>query len=91
MRLREMPGGGDELPTAALGLAGGGVIPTSPDDPNGVKTIGRVFLVDLYLPPDVLPSGFGQRVHVRFDLGYESLFLQGVRRLRQLFLSRFSV
>jgi len=91
MRLREMPGGVDELPTAALGIAGGGVIPTSPDDPNGVKTIGRVFLVDLYLPPDALPSGFGQRVHVRFDLGYESLFLQGVRRLRQLFLSRFSV
>ncbi|OGB31305.1 MAG: peptidase M50 [Burkholderiales bacterium RIFCSPLOWO2_12_FULL_61_40] len=88
---REVSGGVDELPTAALGLSGGGMIPTSPNDPNGLKTIGRVFLVDLYLPPDALPSAFGERVHVRFDHGFEAPALQGLRRLRQLFLSRFSV
>jgi putative peptide zinc metalloprotease protein len=91
VRSREVPGGVDELPTAALGLSGGGMIPTSPNDPNGVKTIGRVFMVDLYLPIDALPSAFGERVHVRFDHGYEPAALQGLRRLRQLFLSRFSV
>jgi putative peptide zinc metalloprotease protein len=88
---REVSGGVDELPTAALGLSGGGLIPTSPNDPNGLKTIGRVFLVDLYLPLDALPSAFGERVHVRFDHGFEPPALQGLRRLRQLFLSRFSV
>jgi putative peptide zinc metalloprotease protein len=90
--VREIPGGVDELPTAALGLAGGGVVPTLPNDPNGVKTIERVFLIDLKLPPaDALPSAFGERVHVRFDHGYEPPALQGLRRLRQLFLSRFGV
>lgn len=88
---REVPGGVEELPTAALGLSGGGVIPTSPNDPNGVKTIGRVFLVDLKLPEGTLPSAFGERVHVRFDHGFEPPFIQGIRRLRQLFLSRFGV
>jgi putative peptide zinc metalloprotease protein len=88
---REVPGGVEELPTAALGLSGGGMIPTSPNDPNGVKTIGRVFLVDLKLPEGTLPSAFGERVHVRFDHGFEPPFIQGIRRLRQLFLSRFGV
>jgi putative peptide zinc metalloprotease protein len=91
MRVREVPGGVDELPTAALGLPGGGPIATRSDDADGVKTLDRVFLVDLRLAPDVLPSAFGERVHVRFDLGYEPLGLQGWRRLRQLFLSRFVV
>lgn len=89
--VREIPGGVEELPTAALGLAGGGVVPTLPNDPNGVKTIERVFLIDLKLPADALPSAFGERVHVRFDHGYEPPALQGLRRLRQLFLSRFGV
>lgn len=88
---RVMAGGVEELPTAALGLPGGGTIPTSPNDPNGVKTIERIFLVDLQLAPEVMPAVFGERVHVRFDHGYEPLALQGLRRLRQLFLSRFSV
>lgn len=88
---RALPGGVEELPTAALGLAGGGMVPTSPNDSNGLKTIERVFLVDLRLAPEVLPSAFGERVHVRFNHGFEPLALQGLRRLRQLFLSRFGV
>jgi len=88
---REIPGAVEELPTAALGLSGGGTIPTQPGDSTGVKTIGRVFLVDLGLPPQMQATAFGERVHVRFDHGYEPLAFQGLRRLRQLFLSRFSV
>ena len=88
---RILPGGVEELPTAALGLSGGGAIPTSPNDPNGLKTIERVFMVDLKLATKALPAAFGERVYVRFDHGYEPLAFQGLRRLRQLFLSRFSV
>lgn len=90
-KARELTGGVEELPSAALGIAGGGAIPTAPNDPNGVKTIGRVFLVDLRLAPDTLPSAFGERVHVRFNHGFEPPAIQGLRRLRQLFLSRFGV
>ncbi|WP_301101417.1 peptidase M50 [Propionivibrio sp.] len=89
--VRQPAGAVDELPTAALGLSGGGLIPTLASDTNGVKTVERVFMVDLSLPPDVPPSAFGERVHVRFSHGWEPLAWQGLRRLRQLLLSRFSV
>ncbi|MFC5582477.1 hypothetical protein [Rhodanobacter terrae] len=87
---REFPGGVKELPTAALGLNGGGTIPTSPNDPNGLKTLQRVFIVDLALPADTRPD-FGERVHVRFEHGSEPLARQALRRLRQVFLSHFGV
>jgi putative peptide zinc metalloprotease protein len=86
-----MPGGVDELPTAALGLDYGGAIPVDPKDPNGLKTLERVFVFDLRLPSGAGPTVFGERVHVRFDHGGEPLAAQGWRRLRQLFLSRFNV
>ena len=91
--LARAPDGGavDELPTPALSLAGGGTIPTRPDDPNGIKTTGGVFMVDLALPADAPPAAFGERVFVRFDHGWEPLAWQGLRRLRQLFLGRFGV
>lgn len=87
---REFPGGVDELPTAALGLNGGGMLPTSPNDPKGLKTLQRVFIVDLALPEGLHPA-FGERVYVRFEHGREPLARQALRRLRQLFLSHFSV
>ncbi|MHB8165900.1 MAG: efflux RND transporter periplasmic adaptor subunit [Sulfuricella sp.] len=89
--VRQAVGGVDELPTAALGIQGGGEIPTMPSDTNGVKTMERVFMVDLTLPASAPPSAFGERVYVRFDHGFEPLAWQGIRRLRQLFLSRFGV
>lgn len=83
--------GVDELPSAALALSAGGAIPTRPDDPQGLKTLQRVFLVDLALPDTARPAGFGGRAYARLDLGWEPLGWQGVRRLRQLFLGRFGV
>lgn len=89
--VREPVAGIEELPSAALSLAAGGTIATRPDDPDHRKTLERVFLVDLALPDQARPSGFGERVFVRFDLGWEPLGWQAARRLRQLFLGRFGV
>ncbi|HUX24525.1 MAG TPA: hypothetical protein VMV87_07905 [Burkholderiales bacterium] len=88
--VREFPGAVDALPTAALALNEGGTIPTSPNDPKGLKTLERVFIVDLALPADVRPA-FGERVHVRFAHGSEPLARQLGRRLHQVFLSHFGV
>jgi putative peptide zinc metalloprotease protein len=88
--VHSFPGAVDELPTAALGLNAGGEIPTQPNDLNGLKTLQRVFIVDITLPQDA-PRAFGERVQVRFDHGYESLGQQVLRRLRQVFLSHFNV
>ena len=89
--LRETPSGLDELPTAALSQNGGGHIPVDPNDSKGLKTLERVFFVDLSLPGDAIPNTFGGRVFVRFDHMGEPLLRQLYRRLRQLFLSRFHV
>jgi putative peptide zinc metalloprotease protein len=84
-------GGIDELPSAALSLSGGGTLVTVPNDPNGLKTIERIFILDLALPANISTVTFGERVFVRFNHGNEPLAWQGLRRLRQLFLSRFGV
>lgn len=87
---RAFPGAVNKLPTAALALDEGGLIPTDPHDPKGLKTLQSVFVMDLALPPDI-HTAFGERVHVRFDLGNEPLANQLERRLRQVFLSHFGV
>lgn len=88
---RPSAGGVDELPSAALSLSGGGTIPSNPNDPNGIKSLNRIFIIDISLPQNVQEVNFGERVHVRFDHGDEPLAWQGLRRLRQLFLSHFNV
>jgi putative peptide zinc metalloprotease protein len=89
--VRQSAGGIDELPSAALSLNGGGTVVTAPNDPNGLKTVERIFIVDLALPEKIFTVTFGERAYVRFNHGNEPLAWQGLRRLRQLFLSRFGV
>ena len=89
--LRQTPSALEELPTAALGMQGGGQFPIDPKDPNGMKLLERVFFLDLSLPSETLSNTFGGRVHVRFEHVAEPLLWQAYRRLRQLFLSRFHV
>jgi putative peptide zinc metalloprotease protein len=89
--LRETPSGLNELPSAALSQNGGGKIPVDPNDSKGLKTLDRIFFVDLSLPATAMPSTFGGRVYVRFDHIGEPLLKQLFRRVRQLFLSRFHV
>jgi putative peptide zinc metalloprotease protein len=76
---RAVPGGTRQLPTAALGTAG------------GRQTLTRVFEFELQLPDGAPTEFLGNRVHVRFDHGYEPLGLQLYRSLRQLLLRRFNV
>ena len=89
--VREVPAGRDDLPSKALGTGGGGVLPTDPRDPQGRKTYGRVFQVDLELPAGAAAAAaFGGRAHVRFDHTWEPVGQQIWRRTRQLLLSRLS-
>jgi putative peptide zinc metalloprotease protein len=90
-KLREMPGGVDELPSAALSPAGGGRIAVDPQDQNGLKTLEKMFIFDLELPPDTALGFFGSRVYVRFSHVHEPLARQWYRRFRQVFLRHFDV
>ncbi|HCZ14307.1 MAG: coenzyme PQQ biosynthesis protein PqqD [Candidatus Accumulibacter phosphatis] len=88
---REVPGAHDRLPSKALSLAGGGPHGTDPRDPDGLKSLQRLFQFDLELPPEVGPLQIGTRAFVRFHHHAEPLATQWGRRLRQLFLARFNV
>jgi putative peptide zinc metalloprotease protein len=86
--VREVPAGGDKLPSAALGTTGGGGTLVDPRDEHGMTTLSRVFQVDLTLVDPIPRAGYGGRVHVRFDHEWEPLGAHFWRRLQQLLLAR---
>jgi len=86
---REIPGGTNRLPSAALGARAGGSFAVDPADPDGTRAVERVFQIELGLPEHT--DRLGGRAYVRFDHGTEPLAAQWYRRLRQLFLSRLDV
>lgn len=88
---RLVPSAVSELPHAALGSEGGGVVPVDPTDAEGMRTVQRVFQVDLSVPGEAGLIHAGERVHVRFSHGWSPLSDQWYRQIRQLFLSRFTV
>jgi putative peptide zinc metalloprotease protein len=90
--IREVPAGRDDLPSKALGGAGGGALAVDPSDPHGTKTLQRVFQVDIALPENAAAAAaFGSRAYVRFDYDWEPAGRQIQRRLRQLLLSQLKV
>lgn len=88
---REVPEASDRLPSMALGAAGGGRIAVDPSDAQGVRTLEKVFQVDLELPAGLGVVNVGGRAHVRFDHGWEPLASRWYRQVRQLLLSRLNV
>lgn len=90
--LREIPSGRDVLPSRALAGAGGGAFSVDPGDPEGVKTLQRVFQIDLVLPENApAATVFGGRAYIRFNFNWEPPGQQIWRRLRQLLLSQLQV
>jgi len=88
---RAVPGGTQQLPTAALGTSGGGPFAVDPRDSNGTLTLQRVFEFEIVLPKEAPTDFLGNRIYVRFDHGYEPIGFQLYRSLRQLLLRQFGV
>jgi putative peptide zinc metalloprotease protein len=89
--VREVPAGESLLPSRALATSGGGRIVTDPQDPQGTKTLERLFQFDVEIPSGPAAALFGQRVHVRFEHQHEPLGRQWYRSIRRVFLSQFQV
>lgn len=89
--VRAVPGGDEILPSKALAVEGGGEIATDPRETKGAKAMQRMFQFDVALDLVGPVTHFGQRVYVRFEHDDEPLSVQLYRRVRLLFLSRFSV
>ena len=90
--VRQVPEGRDEAPSRALVASAGGQLAGDPRDPQGRKTLERIFQFDLaLLEPLGHAPAFGQRVHVRFELEPAPLATQAWRAGRRLFLRHFDV
>ncbi|QOZ46538.1 hypothetical protein XH89_26015 [Bradyrhizobium sp. CCBAU 53340] len=89
--LREVPGGEEQLPSAALAAEGGGEIATDPRENKNPKALQRMFQFDIAIdqPNDI--EKFGQRVFVRFEHQKTPLSVQWYRSIRRLFLSSLNV
>jgi putative peptide zinc metalloprotease protein len=88
---REVPGASAQLPTAALGSAGGGPIAVDPRDKNGMTALRQIFQLELTVPGELRSEYLGARVFVRFDHGVEPAGLQMYRAFRRLLLRQFNV
>ena len=88
---REVPGASSQVPTAALGTAGGGPIAVDPRDKQGLATLRQVFQLELALPAEVRSDYLGARVFVRFEHAAEPVGLQIYRAFRRLLLRQFNV
>jgi putative peptide zinc metalloprotease protein len=88
---REVPAATNELPSLALGSAGGGAVAVDPRDTATPKAVQSLFQVDLALQESADSGLLGGRLFVRFDHGLEPLGVRWYRSLRQLLLGRFSV
>jgi putative peptide zinc metalloprotease protein len=95
---REVPGGTDRLPSAALAVTGGGEFGIDPrgiaSDPDGVerpRILVPVFQFDLAVDPAVRLGALGMRVYVRFQHTPAPVGVQAYRAARRLLLRRFEV
>ena len=88
---REIPAATDEVPSMTLSLQGGGKIGMDPSKSGEGKSLEKLFVLDLELPPGSQATYLGGRVYVRFEHQPEPLAQQWYRGVRRAFLKRFSV
>jgi putative peptide zinc metalloprotease protein len=89
--VREIPASTQTLPSSALGDQAGGRIAIDPLAQNPTQAFEPFFQFELELPPETDSRFIGERVHLRFDHGYESLSTQLWRIIRRAFLKRFDI
>ncbi len=89
--LRETPAARVTVPSAALTTEGGGDVILDPKDPQKLKALQGLFVLDLQLNGGEPAYLVGGRVYVRFDHGAEPLIFRAAREFRQVFLSTFGV
>lgn len=87
--LRQAPAALERLPTVALGATQGGSVQTDPADPDGLKPLRPVFVIELDVPDRSL-ARVGARAQVKLSLPAQSLADQLVFRFRQLLLRQFA-
>ncbi|WP_272002083.1 PqqD family peptide modification chaperone [Roseovarius sp. ZX-A-9] len=89
--LRQVPAGGDVLPSPVLALDGGGTFATVPGGDGPLRSARQIFQLDLGLPDGAPRPAYGMRAHVRLAFAPKSLAVRVAREVRALFLRAFDV
>lgn len=89
--LRSTPKAGHELPSAALGTAGGGKEAVDPKDEHGTTALGTVFQFEVEALGVNSLGHLGSRAYVAFEHAPEPIGWRWWRQVRRLFLSRLAV
>ncbi|MBX2823468.1 MAG: efflux RND transporter periplasmic adaptor subunit [Gammaproteobacteria bacterium] len=87
--VHETPSADHQLPSAALGVSGGGGIPIASTG-DGKETLEKVFHLELALPPDTKVTGVGERAYVSLQHPSIPLGSRVLTATRQLFLQHLS-
>lgn len=83
---REIPAPNRQLPSAALGVLGGGGIAVASSDKKGLTTVGKVFHLQLEFEEPLSVAGVGERAYVKLHHRYEPLANRWFRSISQVFL-----
>jgi putative peptide zinc metalloprotease protein len=90
-QFHQIPAGNFHLPSPSLANNGGGGIAVATGDSDELKTLERVFHVEVALPSDVTSAAIGGRAYVKMNHQPESLGRRWWRSLRQLLLKQLTV
>ncbi len=80
-----------QLPSPVLSLEGGGPFALKPETNKRPELINPVFIATIDCCKGLAPENYGDRTHVRFDLGWEPAAVLVYRVVRRNFLKRFEV
>jgi putative peptide zinc metalloprotease protein len=83
-KVEVLPAAQEELPSAALGTAGGGQVTTDPHDEKGTRPASDQFEVHLLIDNNDGGIVSGQRAYVRFTIESHTLLWEWRRRFMQL-------
>jgi putative peptide zinc metalloprotease protein len=89
--IRAQPTASRDLPSMALGAAGGGRLAVDRRDREGLTAVETFYQLDLALPQETWVHGIGGRVFVRFDHGSSALAPLVFASVRRMFLGRLGV
>lgn len=89
--IRSTPKAGHELPSAALGSAGGGKEAVDPKDEHGTTALSTVFQFEVEALGVNSLGHLGSRAYVAFEHAPEPIGWRWWRQVRRLFLSRLAV
>ncbi|OSQ42958.1 biotin/lipoyl-binding protein [Thalassospira sp. MCCC 1A01428] len=80
-----------KLPSPVLSLEGGGPFALKPEANSRPELVNPVFVATVACCVGQTPENYGDRAHVRFDLGWEPVAVLIYRVVRRNFLKRFEV